>query len=421
MKIGMKILVTGATGFIGAAIAKALWQAGHTVVACVHRQPVNDAVPYKVLECDFMRDTDAAVWEPRLDGIDLVINAVGIIQQTSEASFQRLHADTPIALFQACKTKHLRVIQISGLGADKPNSPFEFLSSKTQADNYLFHQCAQAVILYPSIVIGRGGASTALFNTLAALPLIPLVGKGEQRLNPIHIDDLCAVVVDLLSHWPSDNQKYYLAGPEMLSFKGLLQLLRQSLGLSPARFIEVPQALMRSAARVSQALRLSTLNADSLQMFDAVTPEPANYPHLNIQPLSQRLACERPDRDEVLSWQTRLIWPLLWFSLAMLWVFTGLTSAFFDQATGYALLAQANIHGTPASLLIYGGAATDLLLGLGMLCGWRLVYLAQIALMLVYMVLITCLVPQEWLHPLGAITKNIPLVFATYLLYRRAS
>lgn len=416
----MNILVTGATGFIGAAIAKALWQAGHTVVACIHRKPVNDALPYQVIECDFMRDTDAALWEPRLDGIDVVINAVGIIQQTSEASFQRLHADTPIALFQACNNKQVRVIQISGLGADKPKSPFEFLSSKTQADNYLFHQCPLAIILYPSIVIGRGGASTALFNTLAALPVIPVVGRGEQRLNPIHIDDVCAVVVDLLNHWPSSNQKYHLAGPEVLTFKELLGLLRKSLGLQCARFIELPQRLMRAAAYVSQALRLSTLNADSLRMFDAVTPELANYPHLQIKPLSQRLASDLTNREDVFSWQTRLLWPLLWFSLAALWIFTGLTSAFFDRASGYALLAQAGIQGTLATVLIYGGAATDFLLGACMLCRWRLVYLAQIALMLIYMVIIACLMPQEWLHPLGAVTKNTPLIFATYLLYLRA-
>lgn len=415
----MNILITGATGFIGAAIAKALWQAGHTVVACVHRKPVNDALPYQVIECDFMRDTDAAVWESRLDGIDIVINAVDIIQQTSEASFQRLQADTPIALFKACETKQVRVIQISGLGADKPNSPFEFLSSKTQADDYLFRQCTQAVILYPSIVIGRGGASTALFNTLATLPIIPVVGRGEQLLNPIHIDDICAVVVDLLNHWPSSNQKYYLAGPEMLTFKELLGLLRRSLGLQHARFIKLPQGLMRAAACVSQALRLSTLNADSLRMFDAVAPESANYPHLQIKPLSQRLASDLTNREDVFFWQARVLWPLLWFSLAALWIFTGLTSAFFDQASGYALLAQAGIYGTPATVLIYGGAAADFLLGVCMLCGWRFVYLMQIALMLIYMIIITCLIPQEWLQPLGSVTKNIPLLIVTYLLYLR--
>src|SRR4051812_33365609 len=128
----MLILLTGASGFIGLHLLAALRAAGHVVTAAGRRQL--PGVP--MVHADFTRDTDAAVWMPRLKDVDVVINAVGILRETGQQSFEFTHARTPIALFEACAQSGVqRVIQISALGADSGTTGY--FRSKHAADLHL--------------------------------------------------------------------------------------------------------------------------------------------------------------------------------------------------------------------------------------------------------------------------------------------
>ena len=118
----MQILVTGASGFIGSHIVQALNNAGHTVTVCVRdSKAVQQCWPeLHIVQADFAKDHDESDWLPRLTGIDIVINAVGIIHESGKQTFAALHTQAPCALFRACKKAGVkRVIQISALGADK--------------------------------------------------------------------------------------------------------------------------------------------------------------------------------------------------------------------------------------------------------------------------------------------------------------
>src|SRR5688572_24645177 len=105
----MKVLVCGATGFIGRHVTAALLRAGHTVVRGVRR-----AGPGEVA-MDYRRDTRVGVWLPRLQGIDAVVNTVGTIDS---GQMEAIHHDAPVALFDACaKAGISQVIHVSALGA----------------------------------------------------------------------------------------------------------------------------------------------------------------------------------------------------------------------------------------------------------------------------------------------------------------
>ena len=85
----MHILLTGSTGFIGHTVARALTQAGHTVhggVSPTHRGTSALQVPM-----DFAHDTNAATWLPRLQGIDAVVNAVGVLRDTRARPIDAVH------------------------------------------------------------------------------------------------------------------------------------------------------------------------------------------------------------------------------------------------------------------------------------------------------------------------------------------
>ncbi len=417
----MRILITGATGFIGFHLARELSRQGHQIVAAV-RQPQqwqSQYPAYHWIDCDFRRDTEAKHWAPRLENIDLVINAVGIIQEDQPGDFDTIQSLAPQALFAAAAIKRTRVIQMSALGADEAEVKERFLASKRQADQYLLQRDNDAVVFYPSIVIGRGGTSTALFNQMAASPIIPLMGDGHHKLQPLHIEDLCKQVAYIVQHWPGKTTAYRLVGPTAFSMKELYALLREWMRLKPALFLPVPMAVLRVIAKGAERIGVkSLLSTDSLDLLEKAQlyPVATNIPA--ARPLAQALWDEPATYADTWYARLMLVRPLLLAAMAFVWIFTALTSACFDLDSGYALLAAGGIEGVLATFMIYLGALADLALGIGMLTArYRLQAMRlQIALMVAYSIIISVIIPAQWLHPFGPVTKNLPMMAGTLLL-----
>lgn len=224
----MKILLTGTTGFIGGHLDKALQLKGYQVI------PISRSHGY-----DANHMLQAENWLPVLEGVDCVINAMGIIRETGRQSFDRLHTQAPVALFEACKQSSIkRIIQISALGAEESAST-PFLISKKQADDYLRNSDGDWFVLRPSLVYGTGGESSAMLRKLAALPLIPVIGKGEQMLQPVAIDDLVDTVMQCI-HTSDVRKTLDVVGPTAISYIQWLQLIRRQLGKSPAPTLKLP-------------------------------------------------------------------------------------------------------------------------------------------------------------------------------------
>ena len=107
------------------------------------------------------------------------------------------------------------------------------------------------------------------------------------------------------------------------------------------------------------------------------------------------------------------------YSLAFLWIFTGLTSIFFSPEIGYQILAGANINGTLADISVMGGGALDIALGLWLLTANRikLCCLIQVAVIVSYTLLLTIIDASFWIHPFGPITKNFPILVLIIFIY----
>ncbi|MBV8400664.1 MAG: NAD(P)H-binding protein, partial [Acetobacteraceae bacterium] len=127
----MRVLVLGAGGFLGARIVVGLLSRGHDVI-CAGRSPraIGRRFPScAVMHADLNRD-DASTWRPKLDAIDAVVNAAGVLR----GDLDQVHHHGPVALFEACAQANLpRVVQISALGAGEQSSS-RFLLTKQQAD-----------------------------------------------------------------------------------------------------------------------------------------------------------------------------------------------------------------------------------------------------------------------------------------------
>ena len=153
----MHILLTGSTGFIGHTLKAALEGAGHSVHGGV--SPRNAAPQPSQVPMDFARDTTAAVWLPRLQGIDAVVNAVGVLRDTPGRPIDAVHRDTPIALFDACAQAGVqRVVQISALGIE--GSSTRYAQTKLAAEAHLKSLATQHP-LRPDQAGGRGAPANA--------------------------------------------------------------------------------------------------------------------------------------------------------------------------------------------------------------------------------------------------------------------
>ena len=250
----MNILLTGATGFIGRHIYKALKFNGFSVTPMSRHQGY-----------DANRMLQAESWLPLLHGVDCVINAMGIIHETGRQSFERIHTQAPIALFDACRQRSVkRVIQISALGADKDAST-PFLLSKKLADDALRGFDIDWFVLRPSLVYGEGGESSAMLRKLAALPLIPVIGQGEQMLQPVAINDLVETVIQCIDS-PKTRRTLDVVGPVPVRYIDWLQLMRQQMGKSPAPMLKIPFQCALAIAGFARYLS-PLLQPDNLRML----------------------------------------------------------------------------------------------------------------------------------------------------------
>lgn len=421
----MRILLTGASGFLGRHLLSALLARGHHVICAVRNPQAFSGQPVQALTCDFTRDHGPQDWLPRLAGVDLVINAVGIIREQGGQTFEAIHHQAPAALFRACVQAGVkRVIQISALGADDAAESRYHLSKK-RADDVLAALPLYSSIAQPSVVYGSDGASARLFTTLASLPVLMLPGGGRQAIQPIHIDDLVQALVALVeSDVPRPRaQRIALVGPQALTLAGFLQRLGTSMHAGKPLILPLPLWIARSGALLAARIPGSLLDSETLAMLErGNTADPAATIALLGHP-------PRRVEDFIASQNARMVWiqanlnwllPLLRMSIALVWIVTGVISfGIYPVQDSFELLHRTGVPEALQPLMLYGAAALDLAIGMAILLlkrRRRLLWLLQLLLIAFYTVVISVKLPEFWLHPYGPVLKNLPLLAAIVLL-----
>lgn len=419
----MRILLTGASGFIGRAVAQALRERGHAVVRVLRHPPPGAD---DVVQADFAGVPRRSWWLARLVGIDAVVNTVGILREQGGQTFGALHTEAPIELFHACAAGGVRtVIQVSALGADG-NARSGYHRSKKAADDVLRSLPLAGAIVQPSLVYGPGGSSAALFNKLAVAPVLPFPQAGRMPVQPVHVDDVVQGIVRLVEEPPLSVATLAFASAQPLALRDYLGELRAALGETRRQWVlTMPTALFRAGAAAAGQVPGSMLDADTADMLLAgnATAHNALPELLGREPRPPRAFVSGGEREAQRRSAVIDLWhPVLRGALALLWLWTAAVSfGLYPVQDSYALLARVGLHGAVATLALYGAAALDLVLGVLTLAApvaWRRwVWLAQLALIAGYTLLVTAFLPEYWLHPYGPISKNLPIVALIVLLW----
>jgi uncharacterized protein YbjT (DUF2867 family) len=415
----VRVLLTGATGLIGAAVLAELHAAGHEVRAVTRRQGpgTRRLAPAEWIELDIARATAPQAWSAALDGVDAVVNCAGVLQDSSRDSTAGVHRDGPAALFTACEAAGVRrVIQVSAMGADAGTTAFS--RTKAEADTDLAMRDLDWVILRPSVVVGRQAyGGSALFRGLAMLPALPEVSKAGD-LQIVQLDEVAETVRFFLNAEAPARVILELAGPERLTFTEVVAHYRRWLGYPPAR--RLPGAyFMPLAFRLGDLASLfgwrppvrSTAHRELLR--GAVGDPGPWMTATGIRPrsLGEALASEPASVQERWFAGLYLLKPVILAVFAAFWLLTGALT--FGPAWPAAVEQMRAAGGGPfASFVVAGGALADLAIGLGILFRRtaRPALWAGFVLSLGYLAAGTLLAPELWIGPLGPLTKVVPIL-----------
>ena len=260
----VRIVVTGASGYIGQAVQVALLAAGHEVVAVSRRgQAVPGAAGHAL---DVMRDPLDAV----LAGAEAVIHLIGIIREDPAhgVTFKALHVTAAQRMAEAARRAQIaRYVHMSALGATSPGAS-RYFASKWEAEAVVREIVPTATIVRPSLVFG-GGAD--FFKTLGGLvrnPVVPVPGDGRTRFDPLYRGDLATTLASMPMDPDAAGEAFEMGGPRRLTLDGMVDWMGSLRGRrTPLPKLHLPTAALRPLVRWGERLPGFPLTPDQLAML----------------------------------------------------------------------------------------------------------------------------------------------------------
>lgn len=235
--------IFGGTGFLGRSIVSRCAKAGWTVRVATRRAAkaggcrqfygVGQIVPFEI---DY--DDDVSI-RRAVDGADFVVNTIGILYERGTSNYQRLHVELAERIAkQAGQSGVKSLVHISALGCESGQS--KYARSKMAGEKSVRDAYPQAVILRPSLIFGPGdGFFNAMAGMMRFAPLMPLIGGGRTKFQPVYVEDIAKAVFETLRSDEARGQTYELAGSQTYTFEDLLILVRTITQRSTG-FVRVP-------------------------------------------------------------------------------------------------------------------------------------------------------------------------------------
>jgi uncharacterized protein YbjT (DUF2867 family) len=261
-----RVLVLGASGFVGRSVCARLAAAGFAVRALTReRLKSRPLTVIPSLEIFLGSPHDDASLALALDGMDAVVNLVGILHQSRRESFEKVHVQLPARLARACRAAGVRrLVHVSALHAD-PGGPSEYLRSRGRGEAALRSEGTGLAItvLKPSVIFGRDDSFLNLFAGLVKpLPVVPLAGAGV-RFQPVWVEDVARAVAACLEDARTAGQSYDLCGPQAYPLAEIVRYVARLQGLERV-IVPLPGWAAQAQAFVLEHLPGPLMTRDNL-------------------------------------------------------------------------------------------------------------------------------------------------------------
>jgi len=265
------ITIFGGSGFIGRHVVRRLAKQGWTIRVAVRDpeaakflRPLGDVAQITPLAVPLQNAQAVAA---AVDGADAVINAVGLLYERGRQTFEAVHVDGARNIAQAAAAAGVKsMVQVSAIGASV-TAAADYARSKGYGERAVRDALPDAVICRPSLVVGPEDDFFNRFAVYARLsPVLPLIGGGHTRFQPIYVGDLAEAIVRALDTPAARGQTYELGGPSVYSFKELMQLLLSVTGRRRL-LVPVPFFVADLEAAVLELLPVPPLTRDQVRLL----------------------------------------------------------------------------------------------------------------------------------------------------------
>lgn len=261
----MNIVVTGASGYVGGAVAAALLAAGHQVKGIARHRPADapDGITWALGDIRHMDLT-----EP-FRGADAVVHLIGIIREIpqQDVTFEAMHVGSTQRVLSAMQTVGAsRLIHMSALGTRR-EARSQYHLTKWQAEQLVGSAAGiEATILRPSLIFGGHPPFFEMLARLAKLPRVPVPGDGETLFQPVSRSDVARLIAHALIDADTVGMTLELGGPERFTLNGLFDLMAASAGRPHPPKMHLPLALVGIVAELSRVLPVP-ITPDQLAML----------------------------------------------------------------------------------------------------------------------------------------------------------
>jgi uncharacterized protein YbjT (DUF2867 family) len=285
------VTVFGGSGFIGRHTIRALAKRDYRIRVAVrrpdlagHLQPLGRVGQIMPVQANVRYPDSVAA---AANGADIVVNLVGILAEGGAQTFDAVQAEGAATIAQAAASQNARLVHVSALGADE-NSSSSYARTKAAGEKAAFAAVSSATVLRPSIVFGPEDQFTNRFATLArAMPVLPLIGGGETRLQPVFVGDVAAAIADAVEGKTQAGAVYELGGPDVLTLRQVQEYVLKTIERKRL-LVPLPFGLAKLQAAVLQfapgPLKLTPDQVELLRI-DNVVSQSAKDANLTLQGL----------------------------------------------------------------------------------------------------------------------------------------
>jgi uncharacterized protein YbjT (DUF2867 family) len=279
-----KVTVFGGTGFLGRRVVKHLLE-GEFSIRVASRHPERTGALFESIDADINDDRSVIA---AVAGVEGVVNAVSLYVESGQQTFHSVHVTRAARVARLAREASVkRLIHVSGIGSDA-GSASPYIRSRAEGEKVVRDAFPAATLIRPSVMFGRGDAFVGpVAKMLRHLPVFPLFGRGQTKLQPAHVEDVAEAIARAIQTTQS-RMSYELGGPRIYTYRSLLEVIARHLRRKPL-LVPTPFGLWHALASVAEMLPQPpiTRNQVELMQIDSVaSPGAPGFADFGISPTS---------------------------------------------------------------------------------------------------------------------------------------